>query len=91
MVSTLGYFEGSGIFADAADDPGGDAAERLTRPVESIVADLYDNVADSCLRRAEGDQQKADYLFDCSYFEYYYRIRNYNRYIDFVKKNKPIT
>lgn len=38
------------------------------------------------MSRAEGDKQKADYLFDCSWFEYYWRIVEYNRYQERVKE-----
>jgi hypothetical protein len=36
----------------------------------------------SCLYRAEGNQEQADYLFNCSYFEYYYRMVAYNKYVE---------
>lgn len=86
MVATLRYFEGRGVFSDEGREPEDDATERLIEPVEVKVAELYDGVAMSCLKRAKGDQQKADYLFDCSYFEYYYRIMNFNQY---VKETAP--
>lgn len=34
----------------------------------------------SCIKRAQGVQKEADYLMDCSWFEYYYRIVVYNNY-----------
>lgn len=42
----------------------------------------YAAFTDSCMRRAEGDQQKADYLFNCSYWEYYYRMMSHNQYVE---------
>jgi len=48
----------------------------------------YHGVVQSCLARAEGDQQQADYLANCTYFEYYYRILNYNEWLD--KRNEAI-
>lgn len=36
--------------------------------------------------RAEGDQQKADYLFNCSYFEYFWRLKGYNEYAKEMEK-----
>jgi hypothetical protein len=46
------------------------------------VEQLYEKTNQSCLVRAQGDQQKADYLMNCGYFEYYYRILQYNKYCD---------
>lgn len=43
---------------------------------------------ESALRRADGNQQKADYLLDCSYFEWYYRIAMYNNFVNW--KNEEI-
>lgn len=40
----------------------------------------------SCLMRSDGDQQKADYLFNCNVFEYYYRVKNFNTFVE--EKNK---
>jgi hypothetical protein len=34
------------------------------------VEQLYEKTNQSCLVRAQGDQQKADYLMNCGYFEY---------------------
>lgn len=34
----------------------------------------------SCMTRAQGNQREADYLMDCGYFEYYWRIVQYNQY-----------
>lgn len=38
------------------------------------------------MSRADGDTAKADYLFDCGWFEYYYRIATFNRHQERVKK-----
>ncbi len=46
-----------------------------------MIADNVSNYTDSCLRRAQGNQQAADYLMDCGYFEYYYRVVKYNEYV----------
>jgi hypothetical protein len=53
--------------------------------------EMYDGIAESCLRRADGDQQKADYLYNCPYWEYYYRIMQYNRLMEKKKKPNEIT
>lgn len=37
-------------------------------------------MANSCMIRAQGNQREADYLSDCSYFEYYWRIVQYNKW-----------
>jgi hypothetical protein len=49
--------------------------------VSDLVADNVSNYTDSCLRRAQGNQREADYLMDCGYFEYYYRVVKYNEYV----------
>jgi hypothetical protein len=36
--------------------------------------------------RAQGDQKLADYLFDCSYYEYFQRQLNWNMYQDAMKE-----
>lgn len=45
-----------------------------------MIEDVFNNTAQSCIARAEGNQKEADYLSDCSYFDYYYRILNYNEW-----------
>lgn len=45
------------------------------------MEDVYDNVKASCLMRADGNQKDADYIEDCSYFDYYYRIIKYNEFV----------
>jgi len=47
---------------------------------------LFENVAQSCLIRAEGKQSEADYLMDCSYQEYYYRALQYKKYCAWHKE-----
>lgn len=46
----------------------------------------------SCIKRAQGNQREADYLMDCSWFEYYYRIVVSNNYAheieEEIKKSK---
>lgn len=43
----------------------------------------------SCLKRAQGNQKEADYLSDCTWFEYYYRVAMYNIYCaDLEQENK---
>lgn len=48
----------------------------------------YAAFTNSCIYRANGDQRQADYLFDCSYFEYYYRMMAYNNYVK--RKNDEV-
>lgn len=31
---------------------------------------------------AQGDQQKADYLLDCTWYEFYHRQDNHRRYVE---------
>jgi hypothetical protein len=35
---------------------------------------------------AQGDVQKADYLLNCSWYEYCYRKDNYRKYVDWYNK-----
>lgn len=39
------------------------------------------------MNRAQGDAQKADYLFNTSYFNYYYKILEYNEWAKEQEKN----
>lgn len=48
--------------------------------------DLYINYSLDALSRAEGDQKLADYLMDCTFYEYYYRILTFKRYADIRDK-----
>jgi hypothetical protein len=38
------------------------------------------------MMRAEGDKQKADYLFETGWFNYYWGLVEFNRYQDKVKE-----
>jgi hypothetical protein len=38
------------------------------------------------MSRAEGDKTKADYLFNVTYFEYFWAIVEYNRYQERIKE-----
>lgn len=58
------------------------------RTVQDLIDENYQSFAQSTLRRADGDQQKADYLMDCGYWEYFWRIVQYNQFIE--AKNKQI-
>lgn len=40
----------------------------------------------SCLNRAQGNQREADYLMDCTWFEYYWRLAMYNKHAAEVKR-----
>jgi hypothetical protein len=42
--------------------------------------------AEGAMKRAEGVQRDADYLLDCNWFEYYWRIVSFNRYQEWVKE-----
>lgn len=50
-----------------------------------MIAENYANFNDSCMKRAEGKQSEADYLMNCSYFEYYNRLLVYKRYAEWQK------
>lgn len=39
----------------------------------------------SCLKRADGDQIRADKMQDKGYWEYYWDLENYNRYCEDLK------
>ena len=48
--------------------------------------ELYDNVMSSALKLTSGNMREADYVIDCSYFEYYYRIAMLNQYGEWMEK-----
>jgi hypothetical protein len=48
----------------------------------SKVSANADSYIDNALKRTSGDYQKADWLLDCSYWEYYYRITRLNKYAE---------
>lgn len=50
--------------------------------VQAVIDKSYDDIQQSCLRRAKGDSIKAEALQDCSYWEYYYRAFHYNKYVE---------
>lgn len=44
--------------------------------VERFLGNINDLAMDIC----EGDFRKVDYLLDCSYYEYYFRLLQYKKY-----------
>ena len=42
--------------------------------------DYYYSVTQDALIMCQGDVQKADYMLDCSWYEYMYRRENFKRY-----------
>jgi len=38
------------------------------------------------LQATEGDQMKADYMLNCKVMEYYWRLVNRKKYVDWVEK-----
>lgn len=80
ILQSLRYFEESGLFQPAGGD------DNVLYPLRKRIDDVYESIGQSCLLRAEGDQTKADALYNCSYFEYYYRIEQYNKWAAAQKK-----
>lgn len=74
---TLRYFERFGIFRKADDN---NTEPEPYKSVQEVIDDNYMSFTSSCMTRAQGNQREADYLMDCSYFEYYWRIVQYNQY-----------
>ena len=70
---SLEYFRGSGIFHEE-----GSGVKLDTSGIPGRVAKTYDNYAMSCIIRADGNQQLADYLFDTNVFQYFYRVKTFN-------------
>lgn len=81
LQEAIRYFDQFGLF-----QPKEGSAENAYTTIGQQINELYLGFSDSCMSRAEGDKQKADYLFDCSWFEYYWRIVEYNRYQERVKE-----
>ena len=45
-----------------------------------MVDKLYEDYTHQALIMAQGDVQKADYLLDCTWYEYLYRKKSYQKY-----------
>lgn len=48
--------------------------------------EIYNNITDGALRRCSGDVEKADYLMNCTYFEYYWRLKGLNSYGEWMSE-----
>lgn len=81
-------FKRHGLFQD---EGGSDKGINTTAP-HKRVEDLYDSYRQTALRFCKGDMQKADYFLDTSVYEYFYRIVQENKYIEWHNENmKPKT
>lgn len=53
---------------------------------------MYNHYNGLALKLADGDQQKADYILNCSVYEFYFRYRNIQEFITWKNENsKPKT
>lgn len=77
------FFRQFGLFRE--EDGGDKKSNGPYLDVDRKVRALYSDIEQSCLDRAEGNQRDADYLQDCTYFEYFWRIVQYNTYAKRVK------
>ncbi|WP_153816343.1 hypothetical protein [Chryseobacterium viscerum] len=48
---------------------------------------MYQHFTGLSLKLADGDQQKADYILDCSVYEFYYRYKNIQEFITWKNKS----
>ncbi|WP_346318194.1 hypothetical protein [Chitinophaga sp. YIM B06452] len=56
------------------------------------VDELYTGYSQQALVMAQGDFEKADYLLNCSWFEYMYRRDQHRRYQEWYEKQmKTVT
>lgn len=55
------------------------------KTVSQRVDELYFMYSDSCMSRAEGDSIQAERLFDTTYWDYYWRVLQYNRHCERVE------
>lgn len=74
ILQSLRYFEQSGLFS--REEANVNELEFINEKIKSV----YDNIAQSLLKRTEGDTQKGDYLFNVPYFRYYYQLDQENIY-----------
>ena len=49
---------------------------------------MYESFTLNALKISEGDQQKADYFLDTETFNYFYRLDNRNKYVDWFNKEQ---
>ena len=82
ILQSLKYFDRSGLFQSA------DVNDSVLSSTATKIAAVYDNLAQSLLNRAEGDQQKADYYYNKNYFEYYYNLEQSIKWTD--EQNRKI-
>lgn len=79
IQGTIKYFQSTGLLSDeGGSDTGGITSKLAT--ISELINNNINSYQDSCILRAQGDQEKADYLFNCSFTEYYGRIQLWNRY-----------
>lgn len=51
---------------------------------------MYNHYNSLALKIADGDQQKADYILNCSVYEFYYRYKNIQDFIAWKnEQSKP--
>lgn len=82
MVESLRFFERSGLFQRTAETTGG--IEHIAERIEN----RYRDRVRSLLRRTDGDQAKADYLANKTYFEYYWDLENYNAMVKELEEER---
>jgi hypothetical protein len=77
---SLAWFDSRGIF-----DKSGTAIEssKTDNPI-SKVDDMFRNDYQTALRIAGGKHSEADYIMNCSYFEWYNRIAHSIEYSDYI-------
>lgn len=80
ILKSLRYFDRSGLFEQS------NASDSVISSTAHKIASIYDNIAQGLLSRADGDQEKADYLYNTSYFNYYYRLEQFQKWSDEQQK-----
>lgn len=53
-----------------------------TTPVTTLVDKVYRDINHEALVMAQGDMQKADYLLDCTWYEYFTRREQMGDYVE---------
>jgi hypothetical protein len=77
-------FKSWGIFSDEGGSNKGSDTESIKETIEKI----YDGYMQSAIKHCDGDIQKADYSLDTSVYEYHYRLKQSNDFINW--KNEQI-
>lgn len=76
----------TGDYAEFFGTEAGSVESINTAAVTEQIKKLYHSYTDNALKIAEGDFIKSDYILNCSAYEYFYRLRAYNAFVEWNNK-----